>query len=231
MDKVSIVIPAYNSQKWISDAISSALSQSYKNIEVVVVNDGSEDDTEKEILKFKDRIKYIKQKNQGLSEARNTGIRASSGKFIVPLDADDKLAENFVSELMPFMEKYDFVSTWVHAFGDIDQIWRFGPYDPIKHLRGEINLCYCALYKKSVWEKVGGYKKIMAKNGAQGFEDYEFWLSVWENGFLGYVLEKPLFFYRKHGYSMINEAQENKKELGKIIRNLHKDLFDKYAKK
>lgn len=230
MAKVSIVIPAYNSEQWVSDAIGSALAQTYADREVVVVNDGSTDGTEKEIVRLADKIIYVKQENKGLSAARNAGIKAASGEFIIPLDSDDKITPDFIEKLMPFMEKYDFASTWVRAFGDINIVWHFGPYDDIKHLQGKIGLCYCALYKKSMWEKIGGYKEIRTKNGVQGFEDYEFWISAWESGFSGYVLPEPLFLYRKHGPSMISTAEENSKELRAIIRSLHEETFKKYEK-
>lgn len=228
MDRVSIIIPVYNQEKWVSEAVESALSQTYENTEIVVVNDGSTDNSDVEILKYKNRIKYTKQENKGLSIARNTGIKMASGNFIVPLDADDKIDTLFVEKLLPFMGKYDFVSTWVRAFGDIDQIWHWGPYNGERHFKGEISLCYCALYSRSMWEKIGGYKVIKTGEGVQGFEDYEFWLSAWQLGLKGYVLPEPLFFYRKHGRSMINEAGGSKRELNTIIKSFQSALYKKY---
>ena len=96
MNKVSIVIPVFNREKWVSEAIESALAQTHKKIEVVVVNDGSTDKSETEILKFKDKVKYIRQGNMGPAVARNTGIKAATGSFIVPLDSDDKLDPLFI---------------------------------------------------------------------------------------------------------------------------------------
>ena len=228
MDRVSIIIPVYNQEKWVSEAVESALSQTHENIEVIVVNDGSTDNSNVEILKYKNRIKYIKQENKGLSIARNTGIKRASGNFVVPLDADDKIDTLFVEKLLPFMGKYDFVSTWIREFGDVNQIGRWGPYNGERHFKGEVSLCYCALYSKGMWAKIGGYKVIKTRGGAQGFEDYEFWLSAWELGFKGYVLPEPLFFYRKHGRSMINEAGASKRELNEIVKSLHRDLYKKY---
>ena len=230
MTKVSIIIPAYNSEKWVSEAIESALKQTYKNIEIIVVNDGSTDKTEKEILKFGNKVKYIKQKNQGLSGARNTGIKEASSEIVVTLDSDDKLDLGFVEKLMPFTKKFDFISTWIHTFGDIDQIWHFGPYDGEKLFLKKIFFCGCGLFKKSMWKKIGGYKKIATKDGIQGFEDSEFWTSAWELGFKGYVLPEPLYFYRKHGYSMNDDANNNTKELEEVIKSLHPELYKKYGK-
>ena len=97
---VSIIIPTYNTEMYISSCINSVLNQSYPNIEIIIINDGSTDNTEKEILKFKDsRIHYIKQKNQGVSVARNTALKIINGDYFCFLDADDlfqKIVVNLV---------------------------------------------------------------------------------------------------------------------------------------
>ncbi len=87
---VSVIIPAYNAESFIKETIESALNQTYKNIEVIVVDDGSTDNTEKIVKSIDDkRIKYIKQNNRGVSAARNKGIEVSKGEFIALLDHDD----------------------------------------------------------------------------------------------------------------------------------------------
>ena len=225
MKEVSIIIPVYNREKWVSEAIESALAQTYKKIEVVVVNDGSTDKSETEILKFKDRIKYIKQGNMGPAVARNAGIKAAKGSFIVPLDSDDKLDPLFIEKLLPFMDRFDFVSTWVKVFGKRDEILRWGPYDGEKHFKSQVSLAYCALFKKKMWVKIGGYKVIKTKKGVHGYEDWEFWVSAWKHSYKGYVHPEPLFHYRKHGYSLYDQAKSNKEELTDLLKSLHPDLY------
>ncbi len=89
-NKVSIVVPIYNSEKFISRCLDSIINQTYKNIEIILVNDGSFDQSKNIIKKYNDdRIKYIEQKNMGLSGARNTGIDNSTGEYIFFLDSDD----------------------------------------------------------------------------------------------------------------------------------------------
>lgn len=100
---VSVIIPAYNAENTIESTMSSALSQTYSNIEVVVVNDGSIDNTENVLIsKFENdsRVRVITQNNQGVSVARNTGIEQSTGEYIVFLDSDDYLENDFVSKLV-----------------------------------------------------------------------------------------------------------------------------------
>ena len=100
-DLVSIIIPCFNSEKTIQRTIVSVLNQSYKNIEVVIVDDGSIDNTSKVINKFNDyRIKYIHQKNLGVSQARNNGLSKANGEYIAFLDSDDVYYEDFVGKCM-----------------------------------------------------------------------------------------------------------------------------------
>lgn len=86
---ISVVIPSYNYGRFVADAIRSALRQDYVHREIIVVDDGSTDDTRQRLAPFMEQIRYIYQENQGLSAARNTGIRAAHGEFIALLDSDD----------------------------------------------------------------------------------------------------------------------------------------------
>ena len=106
-DLISVVIPCYNHGKYLPDAIGSVLSQNYNNVEIIVVDDGSTDCT-KDVVKDKygslEQVKYVYQRNQGLSAARNTGIDNSSGKYFVFLDADDWLLENALATNVSFLQ-------------------------------------------------------------------------------------------------------------------------------
>ena len=87
---ISVIIPTYNSQKYISSAVNSVLSQTYKAFELIIVDDGSTDNTGEIVASFDDRrIRYIRQNNSGVAVARNTGIKSSKGEYIAFLDADD----------------------------------------------------------------------------------------------------------------------------------------------
>ncbi len=98
---VSVVIPTYNHGRWVTSAIQSVLAQTYSDFEVIVVDDGSSDDTRAVVEAWGDRIRYIWQENQGLSAARNTGIVAASGRYIGVLDADDMYEPEFMATLVP----------------------------------------------------------------------------------------------------------------------------------
>jgi glycosyltransferase involved in cell wall biosynthesis len=105
-ERVSIVIPAYNAGRWVARAIESALAQDWPDVEIIVVNDGSTDNTEEVCLAYGDRIRYFRQENRGVSAARNRGIEASTGSLIGFLDADDELMPHMVSTLARALRRW-----------------------------------------------------------------------------------------------------------------------------
>ena len=105
--QISVIIPAYNATEYISMAIESVLNQNYNNFELVIINDGSTDNTEEIVFGFKDeRIRYFRQENSGLAATHNTGIRQSRGKFITKLDADDQIMPDFISRHLQEFQKH-----------------------------------------------------------------------------------------------------------------------------
>jgi glycosyltransferase involved in cell wall biosynthesis len=111
MPLVSIIIPAYNYAAFIAEAVNSALRQSHRNIEVVIiVDDGSTDNTAEvaqRLMQQDARVRYVYQANQGLSAARNTGIKNAKGEFLVFLDADDVLHEHKIAAHLEHFERDD----------------------------------------------------------------------------------------------------------------------------
>ena len=105
-EKVSILIPAYNSEKWISETIESALNQTWRNIEVIVVDDGSIDNTNSILRGYeRNNVKIIRQENMGVCIARNNALKNAQGTFIQWLDSDDVLDENKIKNQMTRYEK------------------------------------------------------------------------------------------------------------------------------
>ncbi len=101
---VSVIIPNYNHASYIADAIQSVLNQDYQNYEIIVVDDGSTDNSRQVVSGFGERVRYIYQENQGLSAARNTGIATARGEYIALLDADDMYEPGFLSTLVPMLQ-------------------------------------------------------------------------------------------------------------------------------
>ncbi len=110
--KFSIIIPVYNTEKYLEKCLDSVFTSSYKNYEVIIINDGTEDNSENLInkyLKKYDNIKYIKQKNMGLSVARNNGIKTATGDYILFLDSDDYIDKELLATLNTFTKDEDVV--------------------------------------------------------------------------------------------------------------------------
>ena len=106
--KVSVVIPVYNSEKYIEKCLESVINQTYKNIEIIIINDGSKDNTGKLVKRYKEkdeRIIYLEQKNNGVSSARNKAIQVSSGEYIIFVDSDDTVDKDYVKLLLSTIEK------------------------------------------------------------------------------------------------------------------------------
>ena len=106
--KFSIIVPVYNTQRYLERCFASIQKQTYKNYEVIVVNDGSTDDSLKEIKKYEEFI-CVNQKNQGLSMARNSGIKKASGEYLIFLDSDDYIDEKLLETLAKNIKKEDLV--------------------------------------------------------------------------------------------------------------------------
>ena len=98
---ITLIIPVYNMQDYIEDCLQSLVSQTYKNFETVIIDDGSNDKSVEKILSFKDKLKFklIKQKNAGLGPARNKGIKNASGKYVAFLDSDDEISHFYMEKL------------------------------------------------------------------------------------------------------------------------------------
>lgn len=104
---ISIIMPAYQSEKWIEESINSVIMQKYKNVELIIVNDGSTDSTEsicRTLMAQYPQIHLINQKNGGVAKARNVGMQNAKGEYLLFLDADDKYAADFLEECVPIIE-------------------------------------------------------------------------------------------------------------------------------
>ncbi|HNW25914.1 MAG TPA: glycosyltransferase [Candidatus Gastranaerophilaceae bacterium] len=226
MPKVSIIIPCYNSGEYLDEAVESVKNQTFKDVEIIIVNDGSTDVNTIEQLKkyYNTDVKVINTDNQGVSQARNTGIKEAGGEYILPLDSDDKIHPEYVESAVKILdENLQIGICYCEAefFGDIKGKWNLPKFELKDFLARNCIFC-TAMYRKSAWEKVGGYKKEMDK----GFEDWEFWLSLIEAGGQVHRIPKILFYYRQSEFSRsANSANKNLPELIKKIVMFHPKLY------
>ena len=207
----SVIVPCYNQAIYLEECLQSVLDQTYQNWECIIVNDGSPDNTEEIAVQYCDkdkRFKYLKKQNGGLSSARNVGINISSGIYILPLDADDKISNGYCTEALAVLENnpsVKIVYAEANFFGEQTGRWSLGPYSWPNILL--YNMIYCsAFFRKSDFEAYGGYDETLLV----GMEDWDLWLGILSKGGEVFKLPDVHFFYRKKVDSMSTYLSANK---------------------
>lgn len=201
---IGVVIPTYNYADKVSRAIQSVLDQNIPVDKIVVVDDGSTDDTTrvvKDAFGNNPKVRYIKQDNAGVANARNNGIEHCDTKYIICLDADDAIDHDFVRACLPDLEKDPALGiaytgiTAVTADGETSISPWPTQFDYDAQLKRHNQVPTCCMFRREIWEKLGGYRQRYAPQGA-GAEDAEFWLRA---GSIGYgakkVTDAGLFIY------------------------------------
>jgi glycosyltransferase involved in cell wall biosynthesis len=217
---VSVIIPAYNAENFIEVTLNSVLAQTYRNIEVIIVDDGSKDRTlhlvQQKALEDS-RIMLLRQQNQGVAAARNLAIQHAKGEFIAPIDADDiwyplKL-EKQVACILEGGSRVGIVSSW---FVFIDEDGDLMNTCVANHTDGYVHelLIYhnpipasIPLIRRAALDKVGFYNQELKQQNAQGLEDWELGLRIAQHYEFRTVPE-ILIGYRQVTYSMSNDWQQ-----------------------
>lgn len=231
MEKVSIVMPCYNDGAYIHEAIESVLHQTYENLEIIIIDDGSDDPVTKSILEQIDdlRIKIFHSHRLRPAGARNYGIKEATGKYILPVDSDDKIESTYVEKAVKILEQNENIGV-VYCYGDLfgeqSGRWQLPDYSFKTMLLDNI-VFVTAMFYKSDWEKVGGFNTKMKA----GMEDYDFWLSLLEIGREIYQIPEVLFHYRIKPVSRTTKFQDDcasKQETYRQIYFNHPVLYSKY---
>lgn len=218
---VSIIIPVYNGSDYMREAIESALSQTYKNKEIIVVNDGSKDDgaTDEIARSFGDRIRYIPKENGGVSSALNVGIKAMKGEYFSWLSHDDSYMTDKIEKQVSILEKLDknTIVSCLQMQMDENSVPRAGysptpPFEPFKVLdskdvlkgllqRTTLNGC-CLLIPKGVFEKAGYFDETL-----RFCQDAFMWYNVFLNGFSLYFTDDVSVNLRVHSNQLTQRGQ------------------------
>lgn len=226
MNKISIIIPCYGQAQYLPNAIESALNQTVKAHEIIVVNDGSKDGSLEIAKSYENKgIKVIDQVNKGLASARNTGIMNSTGDYILPLDADDMLVETAIEEITKRIEETeaDIVAPSFKCYGlSNETIILNGDGLIAKSFIYANRLGYFSAYKRSKALEIGGYSPKMV----EGYEDLHFWIDMFKRGASISVIQKPLVLYQVKANSMIHEAQANHDKLMAQIYKDHQAVYE-----
>lgn len=232
---VSIIIPAFNVQNYIIKCVDSALEQSYENIEVIIVNDGSTDDTAIKLIKYSSdiRVRVLTQQNSGVSSARNHGLNHANGEYVVFIDGDDFISPRFVEYMVDLAVKHDadmFVS--LNCITDKNQIDDKNS-DHIRVLSSDeatalllspriIVGCWNKIYRRSLLED----NNIRFRQDLFHGEGLFFITECSQNALNVGVCERPLYFYRRNNVfsattnTNIERLRNGEKSLEEIEQNL-----------
>ena len=225
----TIVVPCYNDGAYIRDAIASAQRQTYPATEIVIVDDGSEDEATRETLRQleKEGIRVVWNDHQGVAHARNTGIRCATGTYILPLDSDDCIEPEYLAEAIALMEKdasAGIVYCEADFFGEQTGKWELPEFQMSFMLTRNI-IFNAAVFRKSDWEAVGGYDETMRT----ALEDWDFWLSILEKGVRPVRIPKILFHCRKRPYGESHSRRsllpEDKRQVLHYLAAKHRALY------
>jgi len=194
---ISVVIPAYNAERYLEEALQSILKQAYSPLEIIVVNDGSTDTTAAILASYGEKVKVLTQENKGPAAARNAGIKEAHGPVIAFLDADDLWTDNHLASMIEYVapgSPYDFVrgkSKYVRNLGTSEE----EILDPI-FMNPLVSAC---LFRREVFEKVGLFDESMRQG-----EDFDWSLRLAESDCRGKHIDDATLLYRRHEHNLTN---------------------------
>ena len=224
MPKISVVIPAYNAAKTINDCLSSIFNQTETDFEVILVNDGSTDNTAEIIKAWADKIKIINQNNAGAAAARNRGAQEAQGEFIIFCDADLILKPEMLAKMLGALQKNQNAAYVYSAFKFGGKTFKLWPFDPEK-LKKTPYIHTSSLLRRKLFP---GFDKNLKR-----FQDWDLWLTLSGQGKTGVFIPEILFTVRPGGtmsswlpkfvYKLPWKTKKAKKylEAKKIIQEKH----------
>jgi len=228
--RVSVIVPCYNYGHFLAETLDSVLKQTITDWECIIIDNGSTDNTKEVAGRFVNadkRFRYFYIEQSGVSAARNYAVARSQGRYILPLDADDRIDPTYLQKASGVLEKnvnIKVVYCDARLFGAANGKWILPEYS-FRELLIE-NLIFCsAVYRREDFEMAGGYNENMK----DGFEDWDFWISFLRRGGEVYKIPEPLFYYRiRHGSRNNSLTAEKQLGLRRQVFEHHKDLYKEY---
>lgn len=195
---VSVVVTSYNYGRFLAEAIESVQRQTLAATEIIVVDDGSVDDTAEVAARFP--VRYLHQANGGVCRARNHGAAIARGELLMFLDADDVLEPTYLETCARALREappdVGYAYTQMRYFGSEEGIHRAGPFSAKSVLRGNL-VNASAVIERAAFVQSGGFSLAWAR----GHEDMELWVRLYSLGVRGVFVPEPLLRYRRHGPS------------------------------
>ena len=214
---VTIVTACFDDGAYLRESVASTLAQTHPDLEVIVVDDGSTDPATLQVLDEVETlgVRVIHQRNEGLPGARNTGIAAARGAYILPVDADDTIEPQYAALAAAVLDarpELGIVYTRADVFGTVTGPWELGQFDVGIMLTGN-QIPACAMFRREDWVAVGGYHQVR-------LEDHDLWLSILELGRTAYRLDRVLYHYRQRSDSITGAMAEEDtvRALAEVIR-------------
>ena len=227
-NKISIIIPCYNDHLYIGQAVDSALEQTWAEKEVIVIDDGSDEQTKAKLKLLQPKIDLlISQENQGVSVARNNGIKSATGEYILILDSDDYFEPKFSKKAIDkFREgtEIKIVTCYSNWFNERNnKIFKPSGGAVEKILLNNVAMG-SSMFRKRDWEEAGRYDEKMLK----GYEDWEFYIRLLKSGGYAVVIPEVLFNYRNKENSRNKKANIANYDIREYIYNKHAELYKEH---
>ena len=227
---VSVIIPTYNRKDYVRESIDSALAQRGIAVEVIVVDDGSQDGTGEALLDYGDQIRYVWQENQGESSARNHGVRIARHEYVALLDSDDLWQPDSLAKRVSLLENDPALGAVFSKAWLVDEEGKRLDAPPLSdHVKSDDltleSLCLknnlvasTAVFRRSIFDKVGGFDSEI-----QFGEDWDLWLRFALESKLGFV-DEPLVYVRRHtgAQQHFPNARRAEQEIGDRVKMLEK---------
>jgi GT2 family glycosyltransferase len=230
--EISVIITTYNFGRYLEQAVRSVLDQTFQATEIIIVDDGSTDNTAQVGRRLEDRwkgIRYIRQENQGASVAANTGIEPAKGRYVTVLDGDDWMAPTRLEKMhaLALRHPHSVIYDDVRFVGNQGQerIRRMPDYD-FEVLLNRNGMHKGILYPKKAWLQVGGYAPRMDN----GREDWEFNIKLGLHGWCGVHLKEGLYMYRRQGQGRTEHTPRPRSYFKEKIIRMHRDIYEQGAR-
>ena len=235
---ISVIVPVYNTEKYLDKCMKSILSQKYKDFEVILINDGSTDGSPRmceEWAKQDARVRVIHQENKGLAQTRNVGLAHAKGDYIAWVDSDDYVKETFLSHMMDMMQQSGADMVMCSFESDIDGEIKFEGKERIHEAEydsdGFLDMVYTYGLFSVVWNKLvkkSAYQDVVFPTGRL-FEDSSVARKVAKNCNKIVVTGEPLYYYRRHSESITMKKRDAKQAYSYIkqfVQWLQEDICE-----
>ena len=227
---VSVIVPLYNMERFIQETLNSIIVSSYPHYEIIVMDDGSTDNSLSIAQQFADshpllNIQVLTQSNQGASAARNNAISLAKGVYILPVDADDLISPQYIEMAVKVLEQHPevlVVGCEIEMFSLKNKRVKY-PTFSLQLLARKNMIAAPSMYRRRDWQRTGGYCPAI-----KGREDWDFWLSIFANG--GKFVRLPIVgvFYRVHSGSKRLRTQRYKHQLIDMLNKRHANFMQRY---